>query len=275
MSYTYEEVRDATLDLLSGRERQLDGYGVSLNQYRSLERAVADLLVRRNSPTGEIFVNTRMHPQTSDFFREVFWDLFRQGIIIPGIDSANENLPFFSVTAHGHRVLKGQQPYYFYDVESYERVLRTNIPAIDGLTLLYLKEAMQAFRSNCLLSASVMLGVATEHLFMVLLEIIEKHPIHQATYKNVFKERTLLQRFSKFRALLGQDMKSLPTAVREDLDVTFDGILTVIRNHRNESGHPSGKFIDRETCYVLLHLFITHGKKLMQLSDYFKQPVNP
>lgn len=269
MAHSYEEVRDATFDLLSGRE-QLPGFGMSLNQYRSLESAVADVLAHRGSPTNITYANSRMPSHSADLFREIFWDLFRQGIITFGINSANENYPWFSVTEHGRRVLQGQNPYYFYDVQSYERVIRTNIPGIDDLTVLYLKEAMQDFRSNCLLSATVMLGVATEHMFMSLLEVIEKHPKHSITYKNVFKERTLLRRFNKFKALLDQDLKSTPSALQEDIDTTFAGILTVIRAFRNESGHPSGKLIDRETCYVLLQLFISYGKKIMQLSSHFK-----
>lgn len=269
MSHTYEEVRDATFDLLSRRVPS-SGFGVSLNQYRSLESAVADLLSQRGSPTNVTYANSRMPSQSANLFREIFWDLFRQGIITFGIDSANENYPWFSVTEHGKRVLQGQNPYYFYDVQSYERVIQTNIPGIDDLTLLYLKEAMQDFRSNCLLSATVMLGVATEHMFMSLLEIIEKHPEHSVTYRNVSKERTLLQKFNKFKALLDQNLKSLPPEAREDLDTSFGSILAVIRAFRNESGHPSGKIIDRETCYVLLHLFVSYGKKMMQLSNYFK-----
>jgi hypothetical protein len=44
----------------------------------------------------------------------------------------------------------------------------------------------------------------------------------------------------------------------------FGAILAVIRNFRNESGHPSGKIIEREQAYVLL----SYCKKVYQLRDW-------
>jgi hypothetical protein len=44
----------------------------------------------------------------------------------------------------------------------------------------------------------------------------------------------------------------------------------VIRTYRNESGHPTGKIIDREQTFVLLQLFIPYIKKLHQLREHFK-----
>lgn len=272
MDHTYEEIRDVVLDLLAGRER-LSGYGRSVDQFRSLESGVAEILAQREARPGDGSYG-RFNPSLShhekELFRELFWDLFRQGIITLGSNDANPNYPFFKVTAHGAKVLVSKQPCYFYDVESYERIVRTNIPKIDDLTLLYLKEAMQAFRSGCMLAATVMLGVATENLFLSLLNVLEQHPVHRVTYQNVFKERSLLRRFNKFKAILGESEKSLSPEVKEDLDTQLAGILSIIRSYRNESGHPSGRIIDRETCYVLLQLFISYGKKMYQLNDHFR-----
>jgi hypothetical protein len=49
----------------------------------------------------------------------------------------------------------------------------------------------------------------------------------------------------------------------------FSGILSIIRNFRNDSGHPSGKIIEREQAYILLQLFIPYCKKMYQMKDYF------
>lgn len=130
---------------------------------------------------------------------------------------------------------------------------------------------MQAFRSGCILSATVMLGVGTEHTFLLLLEVIESSQTHQKTYASVFQERTILQKLNKFKNILEQNLKSLPTEVKEDLDTHFAGILSVIRTFRNQSGHPTGKVIDREQAFVLLQLFIPYCKKLYQLMGFFKK----
>ena len=136
--------------------------------------------------------------------------------------------------------------------------------------MVYLQEAMQAFRSGCILSATVMIGVATEHTFLVLIETILQNTAHAQTYASVDKERTILAKINKFRNILDQQVKTLPREVLEDLDTHFAGIQSVIRNFRNQSGHPTGKIIDREQAYVLLHLFIPYCKKMHQLMDHFQ-----
>ena len=120
---------------------------------------------------------------------------------------------------------------------------------------------MQAFRAGCMLSATVMLGVSVEHTFELLLEQLEAHASHKTTLAPAFAERTLLRKFNKFRAVLDSNTKALPPEVKEDLDTHFAGILSVIRTYRNESGHPTGKIIDREQTFVLLQLFIPYCKE--------------
>ncbi len=129
---------------------------------------------------------------------------------------------------------------------------------------------MQAFRTGCILSSSVMLGVATEHTLLLLLERIEGNPIHKSTFKSVYSQKTILQKANKFKNILDQQSKSLPRKVKEDLDTNFAGVLSIIRNFRNQSGHPTGKVIDREQAFVLLQLFIPYCKKLYMLISHFK-----
>ena len=141
---------------------------------------------------------------------------------------------------------------------------------IDDTTLIYLKEAMQAFRVGCLLSSSVMLGVATEHTFLLLMEIIALNFEHKPIATAVNKEQTILRKINKFKNKLEQQIKTLPPEIREDFDTCFSGILSVIRNYRNQSGHPTGKIINREQMYVLLNLFISYCKKMYQLMDHYR-----
>jgi hypothetical protein len=115
-----------------------------------------------------------------------------------------------------------------------------------------------------------MLGVATEHTFLMLLEKIEKNPEYQITYKSIFEQKTILQKANKFKNILDQNLNTLSAEIKEDLDTHFAGILSVIRNFRNQSGRPTGKIIDREQAFVLLQLFIPYSKKLYMLMEHFK-----
>ena len=164
--------------------------------------------------------------------------------------------------------MENESAYFFHDVSSYKNAILAEVPDINEATLLYLQEAMQAFRSGCILSATVMLGVATEHTFLLMLETIESNPAHQPTYQSVFTQRTILQKVNKFKNILDQNLANLSREIKEDLDTNFSGILSIIRNFRNQSGHPTGKIIDREQAYVLLQLFIPYCKKLYQLKAH-------
>lgn len=274
MDHSFEEIRRTTLDILAGRE----AVTYDATQYQSLQRGVAQVFARRETgkPIGEGFGPYHSEPYLSemerDIFQELFWDLFRQGIITLGLNDSNPNYPFLHVSAYGRKILANQHVYFYHDVASYEKVIQENVPNIDDVTLVYLKEAMQTFTSDCLLSATVMLGVATEHTFLKLLDTVEANPKHGSTYANVFLEKTILQKFNKFRNILGQHERDLPGDIKENWETDFAGILTMIRNFRNDSGHPTGKRIGREQSYVLLNLFIPCCKKMYQLIEYFCCP---
>lgn len=256
MEHSYEEIRRVIINLLIGRRRASWG----INQFENLRLSVEDIFKEEGS---------HLSRTDNEIFREVFWDLFRQGIITLGSNDANREFPFFALSSKGRQILEHQDPYFFHDVSSYEKVIRDAIPAIDDVTLIYLKEAMQSYLSGCVLSSSVMLGVAIEHSFYCLLDTIEENEQYQQKFKNVFEERTILRKLNKCSNILQTMKKDLPSDVNEDLDTNFFGIVSMIRNFRNESGHPSGNLISREQCYILLHLFIPCCKKIYQLVDFF------
>jgi len=258
--HSYEEVREAVLHLL--RNSRVPG-----SQYRNLEVELAEFFRQKGEggQLGNVFGTADLSPADAEVFLEVFWDLFRQGIITLGANASNPEFPFFRVSAAGRRILKGGELYFFHDVSSYERVINREIPEINSVTLVYLKEAMQAFLAGCVLSSSVMLGVAIEHSFGQLLEALESESAHRDKFKPALAQRTLLQRFNKFRHVLMQNLDLLRPSTREDLDTNFGGILSLIRNFRNESGHPSGRIIAREQAYVLLYLFIPCCKKVYEI----------
>jgi hypothetical protein len=270
MDHSYEEIRNVVIDIVVGREK----VRYEPSQYQHLVLGVAEVLQRRE---GTTFTPSLLHndPHLSgndaELAREVFWDLFRQGIITLGSNDSNREFPFFKVSRFGRKVLDNQNPYFFHDLESYTKLIQSNVPTINDITLLYLQEAMQSFKSGCMLAATVMLGVASEHSFLLLVEAAENSPTYSTHFGNVSKERTILQKFRKFRAAFEKNVQAdLPGDIKENLDIEFDGILSVIRTFRNDSGHPSGKILEREQTYVLLQMFVPYCKKLYQLMAFLR-----
>jgi hypothetical protein len=268
MDHSYEELRSVALDILAGRERP----SYSPDQFAHLVIGVAEVIelrdgtaVRRRGNDAQLSVADR------ELVREVFWDLFRQGVITLGLNDSNREFPFFKVSQFGKRILENENTYFFHDLSTYTTLIKSNVPHINDITLLYLQEAMQSFKSGCMLAATVMLGVASEHSFLLLLETAEANSNYGARFSGAAKERSLLQKFRKFKTALDHHvLADVPGDVKEDIDIDFAGILSVIRTFRNESGHPSGKILGREQTYVLLQMFVPYCKKIYQLIDFFK-----
>jgi len=271
IDHSYEEIRKIAIAILAGKEK----VKYDPSQFEHLRVGIAEVIQKRETPStsrDDNYGNPRLSDHDDLFFQEVFWDLFRQGIITFGMDRMNTQFPWFRVSSYGERLLlHNQDPYFFHDVSTYEVLIKQNIPDIDEVTLLYLKESLQAFMSGCMLSSSVMLGVAAEHSFEQLLEIISRNPKFETIFKSVYKERSILPKLNKFKTILDQHIGEFTPEIREDLDTNFSGIIAIIRNFRNESGHPSGKIISREQCYILLKLFIPYCKKIYQLNNFFAQ----
>ena len=269
-NHSYEEIRAVILDIISGKEK----VSYDPNQYGHVECGVAEVLAKRESISrSNGIINSGNYPISSsdkNLVLEIFWALFREGIITLGLDSSNREFPFFRLSIYGQKVIDNEQTYFFHDVSSYRERLENEIPNLDEVTKIYLQEAMQSFRVGCLLASSVMLGVATEHTFNRLIEAIDQSATYKDAYKSVSKEQLISRRLTKFKNVFDSKKKDYPTDICQDFDSQFLGIQTIIKNYRNDSGHPTGKIIDREQMYVLLNLFIPYGKKTYELIQFFK-----
>jgi hypothetical protein len=270
MSHSYEEIRDATFKVIS----EDTGSHSLLEQYNHLKIKVGEALDEYDKippkPPTPFRADNALSREDSEILREVFWDLFRQGILTLGKDESNNSFPFFKVTSWGRKAVNENDCYFITDTTLFEKRIRKEIPNIDDVSVLYLRESFQAFRSGCLISSAVMLGVAAEHIFQLFLDQLESSATHANKFKNVCKERSILGKINKFKDIITPDKASFPQDIRESFDTQFLGIQSMIRIYRNESGHPTGKVIDREQAFVNLRLFIPFGKMVHSLMDQYK-----
>ena len=194
MQFTHEDVRAAVLELIA--EPNTD-------DYNSLPGRVATLLHQKGFAVDKNkYQCPALRPDGQTMVAEVFWELFRQGIVTLGATLRGPDFPFFHVSEFGRKLLQNHDSYLFPDASSYEKKIRAAVPGIHLTTLLYLKEAMQAFKVGCILSSTVMLGVAAEHTFDLLMATIDGSPAHSKTYTAVKSERLLQRRINKFRECL-------------------------------------------------------------------------
>jgi len=91
--------------------------------------------------------------------QEVFWQLLVEGILAPGMDASNLNLPRFHITKYGRDVLASSEPQP-YDPTGYLARLRERVPTPDPTVTAYLAESLETFRKGNLVACTVMLGIA-------------------------------------------------------------------------------------------------------------------
>lgn len=263
--HSIEEIRAATYEIL--KRSRGDGSG----QYGGLKAGVAQYFQETGGPKPQQLYghqNPDLSTIDANRFLEVFWGLFREGIITLGANDLNPNFPWYRVSEFGRQLLNNQDPYFFTDVSDYERMIKSAVPAIDDVALLYAKEAVQTFKIGSLLSSSVMIGVASEHIFNTVLDTVETNPAWSTEFAKPIRETRILPRLVDFKKVLDSKVTLTP-AIKEDLETRFMGIISLIRTFRNDAGHPTGKILDRQQAYINLQLFVPYAGKLYQLLEFF------
>ena len=268
---SYEELRSLALESLPSTE-----------QLAGLYPLVAGLLAKRFPPPppqnfrGGVISHwggdsSGLSYQDKGRVQSIFWDLIIEGVIRPGLaDGVNDKYPFFHVTERGEQVIKegATSPY---DPDGYLKRFTADVAAVDPVVMIYLDEALHTLRIGCLLSSTIALGCASEKLFLLLIEAYAKAlpQDRQGKFRKYVEGRMIKRQFDEFSNHLESAIKpKLPADLKDDLDVHVLGAFTLIRNMRNDVGHPTGKVIDRQQANANLILFPVYAKHVYRLIDW-------
>jgi len=205
--------------------------------------------------------------------RTIIWEFIIQGILIPGADDTQPDLPFLTVTEYGKKVIeiKEIQPH---DPDGYLAYVKGEIPNIDNEIERYLTESLQAYLRGLMLSSVVSLGVASEKAFILLLGALTDSITDSRKNSKFRKLQTNISTKKKFDEVKKEIINirpKLPRDVQENLETHLEGVFNVIRVTRNEAGHPTGRIIRRDEAFVNLRLFVHYLKKIYQLIDWLNQ----
>lgn len=206
--------------------------------------------------------------------QNLLWDLIIEGIIRPGLnDGTNNDLPFFHVTDKGKEVLIDgtTTPY---DPDGYIRRLNT-INNIDEVILTYINECLSTFRIGSMLSSTITLGVASEKAFLLLVDACAKaitDVTRNARFVKDTQGKTIKRQYDEFMKLYHGQLRGLFSGdINDDFETTVNGIFTMIRNYRNDAGHPTGRIVQREVVYANIQVFPTYLKKVYSVIDWLSR----
>lgn len=177
------------------------------------------------------------------------------------------------LTNRGRQLIDSTEDYEPRDVDRYLNILRHRIPNIDPLIATYVREALAAYSAECCLASSVMLGVASERAFQLLGEAFADWlPVTESQkFREIFDRprQTYISKFLEFRRRVEPLKDQLPEEFSENMALTLDSVLNLLRITRNEAGHPTGRRVDDDEAYINLQMFGRYLKKLYDLRAFF------
>jgi hypothetical protein len=201
---------------------------------------------------------------------ETLWGLLADGLVYldPSGQSATDNW-HWRLSDNGKRSVDGGtwEPR---DASGYLDRIRREIPDLDSLVEVYLIEALGSFNGRCYLATSVMLGVAAEQAFLVM---VKKYAASSLTgaismAKELNNPRShYFTLWTEFRKRIEPIRRDLPEGLADSL--TLDAIADLIRETRNEVGHPTGRQVDEDTARVHLNIAPVYLRKMHLLASHF------
>lgn len=282
VDHAYEEIRDAALDVLSGRVKPTHGP----QQYETLRVGVSEALARRDEPDNP-HAGRRppvLSPADNELFLEVFWDLFRQGIITLGYNDGNREFPFFRLTQWGRRQVEDKE-HFFPDAAAFEAAARERIKRADPATIRYLGEAMRAYRAEAHTAAVALIGVAVEHLCERALQALAAEPdsAPDDAERNVDADGAgaapvrispggpLLKRMAELKEAIDKHPTLVPPPTRDVAATHLIGVMSILGAFRDEQGCPRAEAPDREHVYVLLKATVDYAGTLIDMAQHFAE----
>ncbi len=203
---------------------------------------------------------------------EALWEMLSEGLVfIDYGQPAPENWAW-ELTSRGRQVAKFGD-YEPDDPDGYLRRLQERIPSVDDLVLTYVREALVAYGASCYLASSVMLGVASERAFQLLGEAFggwldgEEARRFTSTFDN--PRQNYLAKFIEFRKRVEAHKPGLPPELAENMSLSLDSVLDLLRVARNEAGHPTGRKVDRGEAYINLQMFARYLETLVGFRSFF------
>ena len=190
---------------------------------------------------------------------DVFWELVTEGIVAPGMNAYNLDLPWYHVTSYGQTVLSAEAGHP-HDEEAYLDRVRVAIAVPDDTVMAYLTEAVRAFRRATPVAATIMLGIAAERVFLMVCDSLLAALADSAERSAL---QHLLDRFAMKPKLdwvhdkVQQIQARRPAGLPDNATLAVTAIYDFLRTQRNDLGHPRERppVVDREEAFGNLQVF--------------------
>jgi len=187
--------------------------------------------------------------------QEVLWDLLIQGLLAPGKNSLNLNLPFVHVTEYGAQCLEEGQTL-AHDPDGYVRQLAASVDApIDEVVLQSVRGALSVFLTGSYAGAVILLARAAECLFDRLADAVVGHADADAPGRDEVEATPRSSRRRGEAVVHAVRHCTLPAPLRESVDPHLNGLLALIQLSRHMDGSPRWPDATRDQVQGFVLLF--------------------
>lgn len=262
-----EEIRGLTFEALlrfaNGKNRWGGGlqYGILIPEVEYLAATKGLISI----PPGRDPEAAHITETEADNVREVISNLIVEGVLMFAISRSQPEPPFLSLTEYGKMVVR-ERRLIPHDPDGFLKTFSEDVPQASPLVLVYLREALQTYRHNTVLAASVMLGGAAEAAFYDLFYSLKStltNPDKQKQFERLEKDISIRKKHEEVLSnieLIKTVISDRP--LKESLDTNLGGVFNIIRLQRNDAGHPTGNSITRDDVFVSFRLFVVYSSTL-------------
>jgi len=187
---------------------------------------------------------------------EILWELLLQGILAPGKNSLNPDLPFVHVTEYGARSFDGGA-LVAHDPDRYiERLIAATQEGAPSLLIESARVALESFLDGRHASALVLLSHAAEHVLHDLATALIRRG-READHGTKRLEAALSEP-RKLGASVRRSLSGyrLPEPLARDIDSQIGGLATLVDAARSKRGLPRIPSADRDTSRARFLLFL-------------------
>ena len=221
-------------------------------------------ILRKTPQTHLHAIETEIRRRTDDYERhdalalqEILWELLVQGVLAPGKNSLNLNLPFVHVTEFGAECLEDGSVV-AHDPDGYVARLVASCGDGDPALVETTREALLAYLAGRYPSSVVMLGRSAGILLDRLADALIRHG--KRTGRGVQRVEAARADPGRLGATLLRALASrnLPPPLADEVENQLRGVQALIDASRSVRGRPRLPSADRDTVHARLLLFPGH-----------------
>lgn len=210
-------------------------------------------------------------------YEEVF-NLSNNGLIIfakPNFECSggiHDGFPQITVTEYGKKCF-ALDTFMPYDPDGYIQKVKAVIQGIDDITVKYLSESIHVFNRQAPVSATIVLGIASEQIMLLLIEAYAT-ALQNNEKDNLLKKikgKFIQTKYEEFKKSFDNHHNAVPPEIKQDIDTAIDSTFRFIKMLRNEQGHPTIVDADKDTVYAELQRFPHHARRMFGLIRWLRE----